>query len=258
MSKPLPYYPFYVQDFDESTVVMEMSLDEVGLYVLALNESWKRGAIPADLKALALRIRRPFSAVKKAWPKVAVRWEPNGTPGYLVNPRQEIERTRAIEKSEQARKNVLRRYVGSTDVSAKEDTDEQTGALPRASESVSSSGVVVDLSKKKSRTSLLSEKQAGWFSAAWAVYWRRIARGDAEKSFASAVTTEEQFSKVMQALELQSPWMLQRDSDKRPYFATWLNQKRWEDDPDVQQTLDSKSRVELSRHNVLIASLERR
>lgn len=111
---------------------------------------------------------------------------------------------------------------------------------------------------RKSRSSLLTNQQAVWFARCWAVYWRRVARGTAEKAFADAVTTEEDFRKVMAALELQAPWYMTRDSDKRPYFATWLNQGRWADDPDISQVMDSKSRDELSRHKVLEAALERR
>lgn len=112
--------------------------------------------------------------------------------------------------------------------------------------------------KIKSETSLLTETQSGWFSQFWAAYWRRIGKGEAEKSFARLVRTQERFDIVMQALALQSPWMMQKDSDKRPHPATWLNQKRWEDDPDVQQALDPRSRNDLAQHNLLVAGLERR
>ncbi len=79
----------------------------------------------------------------------------------------------------------------------------------------------------------LSSQQAEWFECFWSAYWRRIGRGAAEKAFASAVKTMDQYRGVMQAILLQGPWMLQRDPDKRPYPATWLNQRRWEDDADV-------------------------
>lgn len=94
-SKPLPYYPLYVNDFDESPRVIAMSLAEVGLYTLALNESWKRGSIPDDPKSLATVIRKDPKEVRKAWPVVRSCFVENGAPGRLVNARQEKERTRA-------------------------------------------------------------------------------------------------------------------------------------------------------------------
>jgi hypothetical protein len=108
----------------------------------------------------------------------------------------------------------------------------------RASKSCSKS-LSEDLNKKNSESSLppdLRSMQTEWFNAFWRGYWRRVGRGAAEKSFKLAVKTPEQFERVIQALELQSPWMMARDSDKRPYPATWLNQKRWEDEPDVVTT----------------------
>jgi len=229
MSKPLPYYPLYVQDFDESAVVMDMTLDEVGLYVLALNESWKRGSIPADLKSLALRIRRPLTAVKKAWPKVSARWQENGTPGFLVNPRQEKERAKAKDKSEQARENVRRRYGGSTgvvtDVATDETTEAPTPALIRGSESVSSSG-----SKSLKQKYERYEGQDADFEVFWSRYWRKIAKSSAADSFRKMVISKEIFGLVLTSVAIQAPLMLARDPDKRPHGSTWLNQRRWEDE----------------------------
>lgn len=100
--KYLPYYAMYPIDFDEDKHVLPMSLSEAGLYILALNEAWKRGSIPDDPKALALAIRRDPKEVKKAWTAVSSLWVGNGEPGRLVNPRQEKERKKALAKSEQA------------------------------------------------------------------------------------------------------------------------------------------------------------
>lgn len=102
MSRLLPYYPFYVDDFDEDPHVLAMTLGEVGLYLLALNESWKRGSIPSNPKELAVLIRRPASEVKKSWLKVLPCWIENGMPGRLINPRQERERAIAAQRSENA------------------------------------------------------------------------------------------------------------------------------------------------------------
>lgn len=99
MSSFLPYYPYYVHDFDEDPNVLAMNLAEVGLYQLALNEAWKRGSIPADPKELAVLIRRKSAEVCKAWPKVLPCWIQNCVPGRLVNPRQEKEREIAANRS---------------------------------------------------------------------------------------------------------------------------------------------------------------
>ena len=110
------------------------------------------------------------------------------------------------------------------------------------------------LNKTNSESSLLTSEQSAWFGQFWAVYWRRIGKGAAEKSFAGSVKTSEQFARVMQALALQTPWMELRDSDKRPYPATWLNQKRWEDDADV--FAGNGNRKSLSRHDQIRKAME--
>ncbi len=104
----------------------------------------------------------------------------------------------------------------------------------------------------------LSAVQEIWFAEFWSAYWRRIGRGAAETSFARSVPDERAFRRVMQAIALQAPWMAQRDSDKRPYPATWLNQKRWEDDADIQQSVDQKTRDEFSRGQVVTALIARK
>jgi uncharacterized protein YdaU (DUF1376 family) len=111
VSSILPYYPLYVYDFDDDPNVLSMSLPEVGLYQLALNEAWKRGSIPDDPTALAVLIRRKPSDVKKAWLKVRSCWIESGTPGKLVNPRQEKERELALQKSAAASASIRKRWI---------------------------------------------------------------------------------------------------------------------------------------------------
>jgi uncharacterized protein YdaU (DUF1376 family) len=111
--KPLPYYPLYVNDFDESHRVLAMNLAEVGLYLLALNESWKRGSIPDDPRRVAMLIRKDAREVQKAWPVVRACFMENGAPGRLVNLRQETERAKALSKSLKATSAVESRYQES-------------------------------------------------------------------------------------------------------------------------------------------------
>jgi len=155
--KPLPYYPFYVDDFDEDPNVLAMNLSEVGLYILALNESWKRGSIPSDPAALAIMIRRKPAEVKRAWPKVEPCWIKCAYPGRLVNPRQERERASALEKSAKASLSAQSRYGPPANAGANADTDvganayanESAFALPRAFESVSVSSPALEPSPEE-------------------------------------------------------------------------------------------------------------
>jgi hypothetical protein len=85
--------------------------------------------------------------------------------------------------------------------------------------------------KTRQKQALTSEQKV-WFAQFWGRFWRRTGKGAAEDSFRKGVVTAESFDAVMVALELQSPGMLQREPNMRPMPSTWLNQRRWEDDPE--------------------------
>jgi hypothetical protein len=89
---------------------------------------------------------------------------------------------------------------------------------------------VVSTSRKKAATTL-SPEQAVWFREWWSTYWLKKSRGTAEEAFARHVTTQDRFGEVMDATKALRPEMMQRDPSKRPYGATWLNAKGWEDEP---------------------------
>lgn len=195
------------------------------MYWTLLNHAWMNDGIPASDQDLIALLRIAPKDFERIWPRVSKCFPMNNE--RRTNPRQEEERTKAISKSE------------GCSFAVRSKNERRTIEHIRAYESESVSECSSeDLNKKNSESSLppdLRSMQTEWFDTFWKGYWRRVGRGAAEKSFKQAVKTPEQFERVIQALELQSPWMMARDSDKRPYPATWLNQKRWEDDADVQQ-----------------------
>jgi uncharacterized protein YdaU (DUF1376 family) len=232
--KPLPYYPFYVNDFDESHRVLAMNLAEVGLYLLALNESWKRGSIPDDPRRVAMLIRKDAREVQKAWAIVRACFIENGTPGRLVNVRQETERAKAVSKSLKATLAVRTRYESSTDVGSNEGSDEGSNALtprvPRASESESKS-FSEDLKKEK----VASEKtRRAWFeSEFWPIVWQKIGVGAARAAWLKKIEDIETKELAVKAAKAQTPAILARG--RRPgattlHPATWLNQERFRDE----------------------------
>lgn len=156
MSKPLPYYPMYVFDFDEDKNVLAMNVAEIGVYVLALNESWKRGSIPDDPTALAGMIRKKPAEVRKAWAAVRACWISNGKPGELINPRLEKERQFSIQRSAVA------------SASSKKRWDEHNAeASPARSESVSVSGLEPEECEKASTGARGETVDFGTFLHRW-------------------------------------------------------------------------------------------
>lgn len=99
----LPYLKFYPGDWLADRKVRRLSPAARALYWDLLSVAWLEGSIPADTNELAIDAvqwgytRRQF---EKAWSEVEQFWV-HGAAGELVNPRQELERAKAVEVYEQ-------------------------------------------------------------------------------------------------------------------------------------------------------------
>lgn len=84
----------------------------------------------------------------------------------------------------------------------------------------------------KPRVSKLSEPMKKRFDRFWAVYPRKVGKGKAEDSFAKYKPDDALTDTMIQAVEATKKtdqW--QRDGGQFiPHPATWLNQRRWEDE----------------------------
>lgn len=74
--------------------------------------------------------------------------------------------------------------------------------------------------------------QTRWFALFWEKYWRKKGKAEAWKSFKRAVKTPALWDAVWAALNEQWQEQMERDPQHRPHATTWLNQRRWEDEPD--------------------------
>ena len=77
-----------------------------------------------------------------------------------------------------------------------------------------------------------SSAEAELFNIFWKNYPRHIAKLSAEKSFNKFKVTEEVLNKMLKSLNLQKQSKQWSEKQYIPYPATWLNQKRWEDEED--------------------------
>ncbi len=69
------------------------------------------------------------------------------------------------------------------------------------------------------------------FELFWQKAWRKVAKGAAEAAFSRAIKEGADFAAIMAAVELQYPYWVSREPQYRVHPSTWLNQRRWEDDP---------------------------
>jgi hypothetical protein len=99
---------------------------------------------------------------------------------------------------------------------------EQSGEITDAGE--------VDPAKDLS-AAVLSDSDEARFDAFWKKYstWRNRDKKRARAAFMRVVRTEALFEAVLAALDAQTPEMMERPADKRPYAETWINGERWKD-----------------------------
>jgi hypothetical protein len=75
-----------------------------------------------------------------------------------------------------------------------------------------------------------------WFQQDfWPIYWRKVAKEDALKAARKNCRTVEIRQAALEAVRRETPAMMAREPEKRPHGATWLNGRRWTDEPDPPQ-----------------------
>jgi len=78
----------------------------------------------------------------------------------------------------------------------------------------------------------LTKAQRDRFDRFWSAYPKRVGKGAAEKAFRAIDPDERLLATMIEATKRQAAsddW--QRDEGRyRPHPATWLNQRRWEDE----------------------------
>jgi hypothetical protein len=71
----------------------------------------------------------------------------------------------------------------------------------------------------------LNQDQSRWFNEFWGLYWRKVAKVDAAKVFAKRIKTIAAWNACKDLLLYVRPQMMQREPDKRPHAASWLNRE---------------------------------
>jgi len=86
MALPLPWFPFYVNDFEFDEAVRLMSNEEIGILVRLMCWQWREGSIPHDPRLVSRSIvKAPVAAVRKVLQRC---FRDDGThTGRLVNAR---------------------------------------------------------------------------------------------------------------------------------------------------------------------------
>ena len=80
----------------------------------------------------------------------------------------------------------------------------------------------------------LRKAQESWFGLLWLDFWRKDgSRKKALEIYRGKVKDEATAQLVLAGMQAQKPGMMAREVKFRPHCQTWLNQERWEDQPEA-------------------------
>lgn len=98
-------------------------------------------------------------------------------------------------------------------------------------------------------TELIVEQADDGFDQFWDEYPRHVAKQVAEKAWDKLKPDEELRLKIISALRIQKQSQQWQNIQYVPHPATWLNQRRWEDENPVQSTQSSHIGIDRSMSN---------
>lgn len=96
-----PWYPFYVDDFEQDETVKLLNNRETGAYLRLLNSHWREGSLPPDVVSLAKLAGERPREFAKMWAKIGHKFPENGD-GRRRNKRMQVEIENADEVTKQA------------------------------------------------------------------------------------------------------------------------------------------------------------
>ena len=236
-----PAFQFYPDSWLSSMDITLMTSAEEGAYIRLLCHAWLSPdcGLPADSRAL-----QTLSRLGSAWSKseATIRAKFRQEDGRIYNDRLLAERSKQEVWREKSSAGGKR--SGATRREANHEPKTKGGSLlvddlhePNGNSSSPSPFPVNTKAKEhtpaaKSAAVSVSDQVEVWFSQEfWPVYPRREAKVAALRSARAVLRTPELRAAALRALTLQLPDLTSRPPDKRPHPATWINGRRWEDEP---------------------------
>lgn len=220
----------YVGDYLKDT--RHLTAEQHGAYLLLLMSMWAHGGeLPSDPKKLA----RLASCTPARWAKIEADvlefFEVDGD--VITQSRLRNELKKALEKS------IIRAEAGMRGGKAKSLKDKGAAVAnasdlpchssePEPDTTVANAPVVETRAPKRAGT---RPAEPEGFAAFWSAYPRRVAKPEAVKAFAKAVsriTEDDPLALILAGVERALPgWT---DKNFIPHPATWLNHDRWNDE----------------------------
>lgn len=228
MSKAEHWFPLYVGDYLADTG--HLSTSEHGAYLLLLMHQWRNGCIPNDERQLT-KITRTTAREWRAISATVLAFFDCVENGFQQG---RLERVRAEQAEKRQRLSEAGRKAGKASAAQRSFNDRSTivnQALVEPSCNQPEPETEPDREDTSLRSVSLSRASRAShpdFADFWAAYPRKVGKGGAEKAFAAAIAKGATVAEIAAGLNRQA-WPA--DPQFIPHPATWLNQRRWLDDP---------------------------
>ena len=240
-----PYIPLYVQDFMTDEKLSECSAESTGVYIRAMcimHKSQEYGTVllkqkdkqnSSNIKNFAIKLRRlmPYSVdvIERSLTEL-VDEEVLTIEGDVLMQKRMVKdgklsqiRANAGSKGGKATKG---KTVAGSFAQAKEQTKEQ------ANTEYENEYEIEDEIEVKGTKKRMTYDDPG-FQSFWTAYPNKKAKPAALKAFTKLKPDAELLAEMLKAIEVQkqsAQW--QKDNGQYiPMPTTWLNQRRWEDEP---------------------------
>lgn len=224
-----PAYQWYPKDYISDSAVMAMTLEAQGLYRLLLDVCWLDSGLPMRPHEL-WRIGRCESLehFEQLWPAIAPKFYEKD--GKYHNRRLDDERKKQANNRKQRQLAADKRWKLEHDARNANALREQCLSSPSSSPTATATPV----REKKPRASRVLVIAEG-FDAFWDAYPRHAKRAEAEKAWTKLSPDVFTRNAILSALQWQRrlPDWTKDGGQFIPYPASYLNGRRWEDEPPV-------------------------
>lgn len=225
-----PAFQFYASDFLTGT--NEMTVDEVGIYIRLLATSWDKGPLPMEPSRLARVAGADIDRFIPAWQVVRKKWKK--TKAGYVNERLEMQRgEREAFAAKQAEK-ANKRWNSNATAQPRQSQARQSrsNALQSSDFSLQSSEQQIP-SQERSEKRARQEALTAEFLTFWAKYPNKAGKDKALKVWLRLAPDSGLILRILDSLswQVRQPKWLKDDGEYVPHASSWLNQRRWEDEP---------------------------
>jgi uncharacterized protein YdaU (DUF1376 family) len=228
--KSPPFFPIYPADMLSDNKFAFLSHEEMGACFLLMCWQWLNGSVPDDAHRLSVILKCDNSVITKLYPTLKTVFDGPAEAGQMRNEWLNVQRLRLMtercKKSVGGKVGMQHRWASDNIVITDRHNNrtEQNRTITEEKKQTPSPTT----RKRKPKAYSPSPK----FEEAYQLYPRHVAAKEAWDAWAKLAPSGELLDKIMAGISAYALAMEKTPQDKIKHFSSWLNGRRWEDDPD--------------------------